>query len=359
MRKKARKNKGTKDIFGKKDIIFILIILAGLLTPIFTSNTIAIFTASLLAILPLAYYIGLSTEELAGHYSSVVGGLISSTFGNLTELVIAILAVKEGLTEVVKASLTGSIIGNTLFVFGSGILLAGFKYKEQKLSSSLADINSTLLLITMLLFLFPSLLPIFHEENRIESISLLVAGLMLVIYLASLVFSLITHKDWFIDKGEREKPHISKAMAIGILILTSLALVIASENFVSVLEDFSHHLNLNDLFVGVVIVGLVGNVAEHLFAVNLALKNKVDLLITASVGSALQVALFVTPLLVFAGWFFNQAMTLLFTPLEIVSIIGSVLLMNEISKDKLVNWFEGFLLVMLYAVLGILFFFAH
>ena len=356
-KKTSIKKKSNK--LNLKHILLISIILIGLIIPFFVKDTIIIFITSFLAIIPLAYYVGYATEELANYYSSVIGGLISSTFGNLTELVIAIFAIKSGLIEVVKASITGSIIGNILFVFGTGVLLAGFKYKEQKLSSSLTDINSTLLLITMLLFLLPSLLPIFHEQAHVETISLLLAGVMLLIYISSLIFSLITHKEWFIDTSSiKRKPEISKLKAFTILFITTLALLVISDSFVGTLETFSHILNLNELFVGVVIVGLVGNVAEHMFAVSLAFKNKVDLLITASIGSALQIALLVTPLMVFIAAFYGKELTLLFTPLEIVAIISSVLLINEINKDKFVNWFEGLALVLLYCVIAILFFYS-
>ena len=350
-------NKKNK-LFGKKDIILLFLISVALMTPIFTKDTVTIFITSIIGIIPLAYYIGLGTEELAAHYSSVAGGLISSTFGNLTELIIGILAVKEGLTEVIKASLTGAIIGNTLFVFGSAVFLGGFKYKEQKLSSSLTDINGTLLLITMLLFLFPSLLPLFHEKQFALDISLMIAVLMIIIYIASLIFSLITHKEWFVDTADREKPTLSKGKSVMILATASVILAFISESFVGVLENFSHTYHLGELFIGVVIIGLVGNVAEHLFAINLALKNKVDLLITASIGSALQIALLVTPILLFTAYIFGQNMTLLFTPLEIASIIASVLLISEISNDRIVNWFEGLLLIALYFVLAVLFYYA-
>ena len=210
----------------------------------------------------------------------------------------------------------------------------------------------------MLLLLLPSLLPIFHEETKVQDISSIVALIMLIVYLASLVFSFVTHKELFVSHST-EKPKLSKGVAILFLLLVSTALVIVSENFVAVLEEFSKIMNLNDLFVGVVIVGLAGNIAEHLFVGKLALKNKLDLVLSSSIGSALQVSLFVTPILVFTSLFLNKGMTLLFTPLEIVSVISSVLLINEISKDSQVNWFEGLLLVLLYVVIGTIFYFAN
>ncbi len=341
------------------DYVFWGLILLGLVVPFLSRDVLAISSTALVALTLLSMYMGKAVESLAYYYSDMTSGFLMTLFGNFAELVIGFAALQAGLGEVVKASITGSILGNILVVFGSGVLIAGLKYKSQKLPSAMSDTNSTLLLTTVLLFLFPSLLPYFHEVAFEENISLYVGVLMLLIYVASLLFSFVTHKEWFLSREKEVKAELSRFASIALLVVVSILMFVVSESFVGVIEELSKNFGWNNLFIGVVIIGLVGNVAEHIVSIELTLKNKVALLLSSSVGSSLQVALFVMPLLVITGYAIGKPVTLLFTPLEIASLIGTALLVNEISKDGKVNWFEGLLLLILYAVVGALFFYAR
>jgi Ca2+:H+ antiporter len=326
------------------------------------ADSTVLFATSLLAILPLAAKMGEATEELAKIYGGHVGGLLNATFGNAAELIIALLAISRGLTDLVKASLSGAIIGNLLFVFGLSIFFSGLKYKEQKISTSLAGMNSTMLLIAFMSMMIPSLfhfVPTEHRGNDELNLSLAVAVLLISVYLLSMVFSLKTHSYLFRSKEKEEKPKWNRNFAIAVLAVSTLCLCLVSEVFVGQVEHVAKNFGLTELFIGGIIVAIVGNAAEHLAAVFFALKNKVDMSANVTIGSSLQVAMFVAPLAVLAGFVMGKPMDLVFTPFEMIAVFASVLIVNEITTDGKCNWFEGAQLVMMYAIIAVLFYFVR
>jgi len=324
-----------------------------------SSDPLLIFISSILAILPLAAKMGEATEELAKHYGGHIGGLLNATFGNAAELIIALIAIGKGLIELVKASITGSIIGNLLFVLGISMLVGGLKYKEQKFSTMLAGMNSTMLLIAFLSLMIPSLFHLFPEHTITKEInlSLIISVLLLLVYAGSLLFSLKTHKHLFITE-HNEKPQWTKKRAAIVLAISTIVLALMSEALVSQVEVVAHNLNFGEVFVGAVIIALVGNAAEHLAAIFFALKNEINVAINITVGSSLQIAMFVAPVTVLAGvLFFNQPMDLVFAPFELIAVFASVLIVNEISNDGKFNWFEGLQLITMYIIIATLFYF--
>ena len=321
-----------------------------------------LFASSILAILPLAAKMGEATEELAKIYGGHIGGLLNATFGNMAELIIALIAISRGLEELVKASLAGAIIGNLTFVLGFSILIGGLKFKEQKLSTHLAGMNSTMLLIAFTSIMIPSLfhfVPAEHRGNDEELLSLSVSILLITVYVLSMVFLLKTHSYLFRSKESQEKPKWNRDIAIGILLASTVALALVSEVFVGQVEHVGKSFGLTELFIGAVIVALVGNAAEHLAAVFFALKNDLDLSINVTVGSSLQVAMFVAPIAVMAGALMGKPMDLVFTPFEVIAVFASVLIVNQISTDGRCNWFEGAQLVIMYLIIAVLFYFVR
>ncbi|MFA6530762.1 MAG: calcium/proton exchanger [Candidatus Micrarchaeia archaeon] len=325
-------------------------------------DPIVIFISSLLAILPLAAKIGEATEELAKVYGGHIGGLLNATFGNSAELIIAVLAINKGLIDLVKASLAGSIIGNLLFVLGLSIFLGGLKFKEMKLSTNVSGLNSTMLLIAFMSIMIPSMfhfIPVEHWGNDEKILSLVVSVLLISTYLLSMIFSLKTHAYLFRTKEHNEKPKWSKNYSIMILAVSTVLLALVSEVFVSQIEHVAQNFNLSDLFMGAIIIAVVGNAAEHLAAIFFALKNNLDLSVNVTVGSSLQIAMFVAPIAVLFAFFIGQPMDLVFTPFEIIAVFASVLIVNEITTDGKCNWFEGAQLLVMYLIICALFYFVR
>ena len=334
-------------------------------------NSTLIFITSILALIPLAAKMGEATEELAKSYGGQIGGLLNATFGNAAELIIALIAINRGLEELVKASLAGSIIGNLLFVLGMSILAGGLKYKEQKFNPSLAGTNATMLLIAFMSLMIPSMfhfVPAEHRGNDEQSLSIIVSVLLLLVYLLSMVFSLKTHKYLFHDenkiksehvKSEHEKPKWDKKFAIGILAVATVLLALVSEIFVGQVENVAHTFGLSELFIGAIVVAVVGNAAEHVGAIFFALKNDLDLALGITAGSSLQIAMFVAPICVLFAVIAGKRMDLVFTPFEIIAVFASVLIANEISSDGTTNWFEGAQLLVMYLIIAALFFFVR
>ncbi|HSB47697.1 MAG TPA: calcium/proton exchanger [Candidatus Bilamarchaeum sp.] len=328
------------------------------------ADSTVLFVSSLLAILPLAAKMGEATEELAKILGGHVGGLLNATFGNAAELIIALLAVNRGLIDLVKASLAGSIIGNLLFVFGLSVFIGGLKFKEQKFSSHLAGMNSTMLLIAFMSIMIPSLfhfVPVEHRGDDEHTLSLAVSILLIVLYILSMVFSLKTHDYLFRAKeaAHEEKPKWGRNKAIAILAISTVVLGIISEIFVGQIEGVAANFGLTELFIGAIIVAVIGNAAEHMAAVFFALKNDLELSMNVTVGSSLQIALFVAPVTVLAGILMGQPMDLVFTPFEVIAVFASVLIVNEISTDARCNWFEGAQLVIMYLIIAVLFYFVR
>lgn len=344
------------------DLLLIFVPLTVILSLIQVDSTI-LFVSSLLGILPLAAKMGEATEELAKIYGGQIGGLLNATFGNAAELIIVLLAINRGLVDLVKASLAGSIIGNLLFVFGLSLLVGGLKFKEQKFSTHAANLNSTMLLIAFMSIMIPSLfhfVPLEHRGNDEAVLSLSVSILVITLYLLSMIFSLKTHNYLFRTKEEHEeKAKWSRNYAIGILGVATIALMFISEIFVAQIEHVAKTFGLTELFIGAIVVALIGNAAEHLAAVFFALKNKLDMSVNVTVGSSLQIAMFVAPVAVIAGTLMGKSMDLVFTPFEVIAVFASVLIVNEISTDGRANWFEGAQLIVMYLIIAVLFFFVR
>ncbi len=342
-------------------LIFVPLVLATKFLNLALSPVV-IFALSIIAILPLAAKMGEATEDLALHYGSHIGGLLNATFGNAAELIIALIAVSKGLTELVKASLTGSIIGNLLFVLGISIVVGGLKYKEQKISNNIAGMNSTMLLIAVISIVIPSIFALIpgHAIADENNLSIVISILLIVLYALSMVFSLKTHSYLFTKKNAtHEEPKWTKLHAAIMLITATILLALISEILISQVEQVGHTFGISEIFLGAVIIALVGNAAEHLAAIFFALKNDLDLVVNVTVGSSLQIALFVAPLTVLAGVYLHVPMNLVFTTFEVIALFASAIVVNEIANDGRVNWFEGAQLIILYTIIAALFYFIH
>jgi Ca2+:H+ antiporter len=331
------------------------------------NNGTAIFIIAAVAIVPLAGWMGRATEQLAARSGSGVGGLLNATFGNAAELIIALVALSKGLTGVVKASLTGSIIGNLLLVLGASILVGGIRFPKQTFNQTAARISSTSLGLGAIALLIPT---IFHRAAAVrpggwtieaeQRLSFAIVIVLFVTYFCSLLFHLVTHRDLFAGNGEHE-PAAEKLwplwQSLSALAIATTLVAWLSELLVGSIESARHALGLTEMFVGVVVVALVGNAAEHSTAVWAAWKNKMDLSLTIATGSSLQIALFVTPVLVFSSYLFGDPMTLEFSLPEIASIVLSTWIVGQISGDGESNWLEGLQLLSVYIIIGILFYF--
>ncbi|PIG91756.1 calcium/proton exchanger [Gloeocapsopsis sp. IPPAS B-1203] len=325
----------------------------------------AVFIISGLAILPLAAWMGTATEEIAVVVGPILGGLLNATFGNATELIIALIALRSGLVDIVKASITGSIIGNLLLVMGLSMLLGGLRHKEQEFQPVIARVNAASMNLAVIAILVPTAVDITSSgitETTIQNLSIAVAIVLMLVYALTLIFSMKTHS-YLYDVGVAEiesEAHIEKPnlwLWVGVLFAATVLVAIESEFLVDSLEVATSQLGLTALFTGVILVPIIGNAAEHATAVTVAMKNKMDLSLSVAVGSSLQIALFVAPVLVLVGWLFGQPMDLDFNPFELVAVAVSVLIANSISSDGRSNWLEGTLLLATYTVLGLAFYF--
>lgn len=338
-----------------------------------------VFITAGLAILPLAGWMGRATEEIAVVLGPSWGGLLNATFGNATELIIALIALNQGLVDVVKASITGSIIGNLLLVMGLSMLLGGLKYKEQTFQPVVARVNASSMNLAVIAMLVPTAIGFSTSgmgDPTIQKLSDSVAVVLIVVYGLTLLFAMKTHS-YLYDAGvadidaedpspaakpspdsDREADHQPNLkLWISVLLGATLLVAIESELLVDALEVATEQLGLTELFTGVILLPIIGNAAEHATAVTVALKDKMDLSVSVSVGSSLQIALFVAPVLVLAGWALGQPMDLDFNPFELVAVVVAVLIANSISGDGRSNWLEGVLLLAAYAVLGLAFYF--
>jgi Ca2+:H+ antiporter len=323
-----------------------------------------IFVMSCLAIIPLAGWLGHATEELASHTGEGVGGLLNATFGNAAELIIAIMALRKGLYPVVKASLTGSIIGNVLLVFGASVLAGGIKYKRQRFNVTGARAQATLLTLAAISLVMPAG---FHALagpaglGREDRLSLAISAVLLAAYGTHLIFSLYTHKQLFAGETPPAEHHGSGwSLKKSVLVLAGATTLIAwiSEILVGSVEAAAASLGMTRVFLGVIVVAIVGNAAEHSTAVMMALKNRMEISLGIAIGSSLQIALFVAPMLVIASHFVGpRPMDLVFTPAEVLAVFVAVLITSQIASDGESNWLEGAQLLAVYIILAMVFFF--
>jgi Ca2+:H+ antiporter len=333
-------------------------------------NKIALFICSGLAIIPLAGWMGGATEELAKRLGHGVGGLLNATFGNAAELIIGLIALSKGLTGVVKASITGSIIGNVLLVMGASILAGGLRYREQRFNKTAARASTTTLTLAAVALAIPT---IFHvgaggrpggwTQATEQNLSLAIAVVLFVTYACMLGFELVTHKQLYVGKPRdsaadwNDSRSWSLVKSILVLLAATSLVALMSEFLVGAVEAVRAALGLSEVFVGVIVIAVIGNAAEHSTAVMMAMNDKMGLSLEIAIGSSLQIALFVAPVLVFFSYLFGQPMDLEFTVPEIVAMFVAVHLIFQINGDGETNWLEGVQLLSLYLILCVLFFY--
>ena len=321
-----------------------------------------VFVASAVAILGLAWVVGLATERLGSLTGPQVGGILNATFGNIAELIIAFFALQAGLIEVVKASLTGSIIGNLLLVLGASVLVGGLRHGVQTFSQRVAASNASLLVLAVIGLFVPAVFALTTSDPRQGSLteeSVYVAIALIAGYVLSLVYQFTNPAETLGGHGSPEGhagPAWSGRVAVLVLLMSAALLAVLSEILVSSIQSFIDAFGLSAFFVGVVLVPTIGNLAEHLVAVQLAAKDKMEFAMAVSYGSSLQVALFVAPVLVLLGALLGQPMDLVFSPLEVAAVAAAVGISALIALDGESNWLEGALLMLVYLILGISFF---
>jgi len=321
-----------------------------------------VFIGSGTAILGLAWIVGLSTERLGSLTGPQVGGILNATFGNIAELIIAFFALQAGLIEVVKASLTGSIIGNLLLVLGASVLIGGLRHGTQQFSPKIASSNAALLVLAVIGLFVPAIFAFTvsnPSQGSLTEESVLVAVALIAGYVLSLIYQFSNPSQTLGGHGEpagHAGPAWSMRTAIAVLLVAAALLALLSEILVGSIEGFVESFGLSAFFVGVVLVPTIGNLAEHLVAVQLAAKDKMEFAMAVSYGSSLQVALFVAPVLVIIGALLGHPMDLVFTPLEVAAVGAAVGISALIALDGESNWLEGALLMIVYAILAVSFF---
>ncbi|MGE5123904.1 MAG: calcium/proton exchanger [Acidobacteriaceae bacterium] len=322
------------------------------------------FIFSAIAIIPLAGMIGTATEVLAFFTNPRLGGLLNATLGNAAELIITIVAIRAGYLELVKASITGSILGNLLLVLGMSILLGGLRHGLQTFNRKQASNNAIMLVLTVIILLIPSLLShylgsIETPGPRVETLSLGVAAVMIVIYVLGLIYSFkVIGGPLVVDEAGKETApkHWSLRTAIIVLMISTVGVAYLSEILVGTVEPVVATLGISEFFIGLIFIPIIGNVAEHIVAVQVALKNKMTLSVEIAIASSLQIALFVAPLLVFISLILGHPLTLVFNQLELIALIAGVIIAALVSADGESNWLEGAELLAIYIILGLTFF---
>jgi Ca2+:H+ antiporter len=332
-----------------------------------------VFAASALGIIPTAALMGRATEELAARSGPGIGGLLNVTFGNAPELIIALFALEKGLHEVVKASIIGSILGNVLLVMGAAMFFGGLRRERQSFSATAASVQSTMLLLAATAMMMPAIFELVEGKglpkpgaelvnygSTVENLSLAVAIVLILTYGAGLLFSLKTHRDLFNPHYEDDGTWgWSVRRSVIWLAVAGVAVGVMSEILVGSITEASESVGLSQFFIGVIVVAIVGNAAEHWVAVLVATKDKMDLAVNIAIGSSAQVALFVAPVLVIASFFLGPgAMPLVFNGFELGGILIAVLAANYVTQDGESTWFEGLQLMALYVILGIAFYYA-
>ncbi len=350
-------------------LIFLPVALAVHYVPAWKNETL-LFVVSALAIIPLAGMMGEATEQLSHRLGAGVGGLLNASFGNAAELIIAFMALKAGLLDVVKASITGSIIGNLLLVLGVSIFCGGLRHPHQRFNRTAVRASCTALMLAAFALVIPTVFHVAADRHpgkwtpvAEQNLSVAIAIVLLLSYVALLIFSLVTHRDLF--TGEEDSAHTKEVSAdvwpvkraVMYLVVATGLVAWMSEFLVGAVEAARTSFGITETFVGVIVIAVIGNAAEHSTAVTMAWKNKMDLSLGIAVGSSLQIALFVTPVLVLVSLFFPHRLNLEFTLPEVIAVVAAVFVTEQISGDGESNWLEGIQLLALYLVIAILFFF--
>ena len=365
---------------SKASVLYILLVFTPITVALefIHADHVVIFVFASIALIPLAKLIGDSTEHLSLHYGPTLGSLLNVTFGNAAEIIIAIVAINAGLIDLVKASITGAILGNILLIFGLSIMVGGFRYKEQFFSQENIGLQSSMLFLAIIGLAVPTILASTlnvgganaSTENQlnVQIMSDILAFLLLAVYIGGIIFTFFTHKHLFYTQAhtenhtkDREKDidatAWTKKKSFLYLGLSMAGVIVVSEILVGSVESTAEQFGFGELFVGAIIIGIVGNAAEHSSAIVLARKGKIELSIGIAAGSGTQIALFVVPILVLAGIVMNQQFSLVFTLYELVTIFLAALILNLIARDGKSNWFEGLMLTFVYVIIAIGFFF--
>jgi Ca2+:H+ antiporter len=354
-----------KEVFSKPVNYLLPFTLLAIVLEMLHVPSEVILGAAALGIVPMAGLIGEGTEAVAAHAGPRVSGLLNATFGNAAELIIAIAAIREGLLELVKASITGSIIGNLLIVLGVSMLAGGIRNGVQVFDRQKATRDSILLVLAVTALAIPSLFAGtsggIDDFWEVEFLSIGVAVLMMAVYILGLLYSFRSEGAETITRESAEeivhKPRWSVRTGIIVLLISTVGVVIMSEILVGHVEPTIEALGISEFFLGVILVPLVGNVAEHLVAVSVAMKNRMTLSVEISISSSLQIALFVTPILVFLSLILGNPLTLVFVGFELIALIVAVWITAFVAEDGQSNWLEGAMLVALYIMLALAFFF--
>ncbi len=362
--------------------LLVFVVLAFVAEFFFTDNPILIFVSCCLGLIPLAGFLGEATEELAIHTGPKIGGLLNATLGNAAELIITIVALSQGKIELVKASITGSILGNLLLILGLSLLLGGLRHGTQRFDRTAAGVAASMMTLAVIGLIVPTLFEVLREiqlgeleifnttvvDPALDQLSLGVAAILIILYVLSLIFTFTQPEqktgghsgvDDHSDEAASHKAKWSIPVAVGVLAISTLGIVFLSEFLVGAVEPVVESLGVSEIFIGVIIIPLVGNVAEHIVGVQVAAKNKMDLSLAISLGSSMQIALFVAPALVFISLLFGPEMTLFFSLFEVAVLGVSVLLASLISIDGESNWLEGAQLLAVYLIVALGFFFTR
>jgi Ca2+:H+ antiporter len=344
--------------------LLLLFVPLAIIFDLLHASPLLIFIASALAIAPLASVLGESTGALASQCGPAIGGILSATMGNATEMIIAFFALHAGHINVVKASLSGSIIGNLLLVLGLSLVAGGLRNPVQRFSRTTSAMNSTTLMIAVAALVMPAVfnLTLFgtlqHHDVNLQHLSLWTSGVLIALYLLNLLFVFRTHRAAFATpQREDVGPATSRTQAIVSLGLATVLIAGMSEILVDQIASVTRALGMTELFVGVIVVALVGNAAENSTAILMARRNRMDVSMSIATGASTQIALFVAPVLVFLSVAIGHPMTLVFNGFEIAAIVLSVLIVEMISSDGETNWFEGAQLLAVYAIVAVAFYF--
>jgi len=334
--------------------VFLIFVPLSLFAEYMHLSPTVIFILASLAIIPLAKFIGESTEEISAHTGPALGGLLNATFGNATELIISVFALQAGLTEMVKASITGSIIGNLLLILGMAFFFGGLGKDEQEFNTTAAKTSASTLFLATAAIVMPAVFVLTSEDPSaatIETLSIAVSVIMAVSYLASLLFSLYTHKHLYTADTAECTAKWSVKKSVTVLLASTVAVAVMSEILVGSIEPLAESLGWTELFIGMIFVAIIGNAAEHVSAITIAIKNRMDLSLQIAIGSTTQIAMFVVPVLVFTSYFFETPMNLIFTTFELACIVSAVLMVKSIIEDGKSNWFEGLQLLGTYGIM--------
>jgi Ca2+:H+ antiporter len=348
--------------------ILLLFVPAAIVAEFMHASPVMVFALSALGIVPLSGYLGRATEEIAAYTGPTLGGLLNATLGNLAELIIAILALRAGLLDLVKASITGSILGNLLLVLGAAQLAGGLKHRTQRFSVALAGLSISLLVIAVIGLVIPAVYHSTHVDPTrafTRRVSIGVSALLIVGYGLSLLYSMGTHRSVFGESREvAGEAHAemhgtpwSLPKAIAVLLVSAGVVGWLSEILVGSTQEAIRDIGLSEVFVGLIVVPIIGNAAEHSSAVLMAMRNRMDLAVSIAVGSSSQVALLIAPVLVFVGLAVGQPMDLAFSTFEVISVALAVAVATSVVRDAESDWLEGAFLLLVYGMLGVAFFY--